>query len=128
MMPPTLPVLRREDDVAEETWNDARGRLSFRTLIDGDETATTSLTFGTATLKSGEWLSLHRHAQPEIYFILSGSGAMTIDGVHHDVSAGTGIFIPGNAEHGISNAGPDTLKFLYAFAVDGFSEVVYIFS
>jgi mannose-6-phosphate isomerase-like protein (cupin superfamily) len=127
-MTDALPVLRREADVSEESWNDARGRLSFRTLIDGDETATTALTFGTATLKPGEWLALHRHAPPEIYFILSGSGAMTIDGERHDVSAGTGIFIPGNAEHGISNAGPETLKFLYAFAVNGFSEVVYVFS
>jgi mannose-6-phosphate isomerase-like protein (cupin superfamily) len=127
-MPPTQPVLRREDEVAEESWNDARGRLSFRTLIDGDETPTDALTFGTATLKHGEWLAPHRHAQPEIYFILSGSGAMTIDGVRHEVSSGTGIFIPGNAEHGISNLGPYPLKFLYAFAVNGFSEVVYVFS
>jgi oxalate decarboxylase/phosphoglucose isomerase-like protein (cupin superfamily) len=48
--------------------------------------------------------------------------------VRHNVSAGTGIFIPGNAEHGIKNIGFFTLKFLYAFAVDGFSEVVYVFS
>jgi mannose-6-phosphate isomerase-like protein (cupin superfamily) len=127
-MPNIPPVLRQESDVAEETWNDTRGRLSFRTLIDGDETATTCLTFGTATLAAGGWLSPHRHAQPEIYYVLSGSGALTIDGVRHDVSAGTGIFIPGNAEHGISNAGSTPLKFLYAFAVDGFSEVVYVFS
>jgi mannose-6-phosphate isomerase-like protein (cupin superfamily) len=127
-MSTTPPVLRHENDVAEESWNDARGRLSFRTLIDGDKTATTALTFGTATLRFGQWLSPHRHAQPEIYYILSGSGALTIDGVRHDVSAGTGIFIPGNAEHGIKNTGFFPLKFLYAFAVDGFSEVVYVFS
>jgi mannose-6-phosphate isomerase-like protein (cupin superfamily) len=122
------PVLRHENDVAEEAWNDARGRLSFRTLIDGDKTATTALTFGTATIAPGDWLSLHRHAQPEIYYILSGTGVMKIDGVRHDVSAGMGIFIPGDAEHGITNAGTDTLSFLYAFAVNGFSEVVYRFS
>ncbi len=124
----TKPVLRHEDEATEETWDDARGRLSFRTLIDGDETPTKELTFGTATLEAGKWLALHRHAQPEIYYILSGAGQMTIDGVRHKVSAGTGIFIPGNAEHGINNEGPATLKFLYAFAVDGFSEVVYVFS
>lgn len=127
-MAPTLPVLRREEDVAEESWNDARGRLSFRTLIDGDVTATNALTFGTATLRFEEWLAPHRHAQPEIYFILSGTGGMTIDGVYYEVTSGTGIFIPGNAEHGIRNIGPYPLKFLYAFAVDGFSEVVYVFS
>lgn len=123
-----LPVFRHETDVAEESWTDARGRLSFRTLIDGDETASTALTFGTATLAPGDWLALHRHAQPEIYFILSGSGVMTIDGVRREVSSGTGIFIPGNAEHGISNVASTPLKFLYAFAVNGFSEVVYVFS
>ena len=124
----TPPVLRHENDTLEESWNDHRGRLSFRTLIDGDQTPTKELTFGTATLKAGEWLALHRHAQPEIYYILSGRGIMTIDGVRHDVSTGTGIFIPGNAEHGISNAETAPLRFLYAFAVDGFSEVVYVFS
>lgn len=122
------PVYRHEDEVAQETWNDARGHLSFRTLIDGDVTATTGLTFGTATLAAGDWLALHRHAQPEIYYILSGSGTMTIDGVPREVAAGTGVFIPGNAEHAIRNAGPAALRFLYAFAVDGFSEVHYVFS
>jgi oxalate decarboxylase/phosphoglucose isomerase-like protein (cupin superfamily) len=53
---------------------------------------------------------------------------LTIGGVRHDVQAGTGVFIPGNAEHGIVNAGTEPLKFLYAFAVNGFSEVTYIFS
>ncbi len=127
-MPSPLPVLRTENDVTAEAWDDARGRLSFKTLIDGDETPTTALTFGTATLESGGWLSPHRHAQPEIYYILSGSGVMTIDGTRHEVTAGTGIFIPGNAEHGIANAASTPLKFLYAFAVDGFSEVHYVFS
>ena len=123
------PVVRTENEVAAEVWNDARGRLSFKTLIDGDIAKTAALTFGTATLEAGDWLSPHRHAQPEIYYILSGSGVMTIDGADHHVTAGAGIFIPSNAEHGIKNvetAAP--LKFLYAFAVDGFSEVVYIFS
>jgi mannose-6-phosphate isomerase-like protein (cupin superfamily) len=127
-MSTTPPVLRHENHAPEESWDDHRGRLSFRTLIDGDQTATTDLTFGTATLKAGEWLSLHRHAQPEIYYILAGTGVMTIDGVRYHAPQGTGIFIPGNAEHGISNTGPETLKFLYAFAVNGFSEVVYVFS
>lgn len=127
-MPATLPVFQTENDVTAEAWSDARGRLSFKTLIDGDVTATTALTFGTATLESGDWLSPHRHTQAEIYYILSGSGTMTIDGVRHEVATGTGIFIPGNAEHGILNDGPAPLKFLYAFAVDSFSEVHYVFS
>lgn len=124
----TLPVLRQEDNVAEVTWHDQRGNLSFKSLIDGDETSTSKLTFGTATFGPSGYLAPHRHAQPEIYYILSGTGVATIDGIHYDVRAGTGIFIPGNAEHSIANAGTAQLKMLYAFAVDRFSEVAYVFS
>jgi quercetin dioxygenase-like cupin family protein len=122
------PVLRREADVAEVTWDDQRGRVSFRSLIDGDETATSHLTFGTAILEPGGSLAPHRHPPAEIYYILAGSAVMTIDGARYDASAGTGIFIPGNAEHGIVNASQQTVKFLYAFAVDRFSDVAYKFT
>jgi quercetin dioxygenase-like cupin family protein len=124
----TLPVLRQENNVDETTWDDARGRISFRSLIDGDATASSNLTFGTATLAPGGFLALHRHAPPEIYYILAGAGTLTINGVPHDVSVGSSVFIPGNAEHGIENGGTEPLKLLYAFAVDRFSEVAYEFS
>jgi mannose-6-phosphate isomerase-like protein (cupin superfamily) len=124
----TLPVLRAEHNVEDVQWDDQRGRLSFRSLIDGDATATSGLTFGTATLQTGGFLAAHRHAQPEIYYILYGRGTLTIDGTKYEVSAGTGIFIPGNAEHATANSGTEPLKFLYAFAADRFSEVVYVFS
>jgi quercetin dioxygenase-like cupin family protein len=123
-----LPVLRRETDVPEVTWNDKRGHVSFRSLIDGDETASSHLTFGTSTLAPGGYLAPHRHPPAEIYYILAGNAVLTIDGVRHNVEAGTGIFIPGNAEHGIVNASSMTVKFLYAFAVDRFSDVAYTFT
>jgi quercetin dioxygenase-like cupin family protein len=124
----TLPVLRQEDNVDEVTWDDARGRLSFRSLIDGDETATSALTFGITTVAPGGFLSPHRHAPPEIYYVIAGTGVVTIDGKRYDVSPGSSLFIPGNAEHGIANEGSETLKLLYAFAVDRFSDVTYVFS
>jgi quercetin dioxygenase-like cupin family protein len=127
-MPTSLPVLRLEDTLAQVQWDDERGKLSFKTLIDGDQTPTTSLTLGTATLPPGGHLALHRHAQPEIYYVLSGTGDVTIDGVRHTVQSGASIFIPGNAEHGLENTGPGPMKFLYAFAADRFSDVVYVFS
>jgi quercetin dioxygenase-like cupin family protein len=72
-MPTNLPVVRREADVAEVTWADRRGRASFRSLIDGDVTASSHLTFGTATLEPGGSLALHRHPPAEIYYILAGA-------------------------------------------------------
>lgn len=127
-MAATLPVLRQEDNVAEVRWDDRRGRLGFKSLIDGDETQSADLTFGTATFGPDGYLAPHRHPPAEIYYILVGSGIVTIDGARYEVSAGTGIFIPGNAEHSIANSGTGPLKMLYAFAVNRFSEVSYVFT
>ena len=72
-------------------------------------------------------LKVHRHALPELYYILTGSGVVTIDGVQHPVSADTAVFIPGNVAHGLRNTGQTILRFLYVFAVDSFSKVEDIF-
>lgn len=121
-------VVRREADVAAVTWDDARGRLSFRSLIDGDATPTSQLTFGTAVVEVNGFLALHRHPQAEIYYILAGTADVTINGVLHTAEAGTGIFIPSNAEHGIVNVSSQSVKFLYGFAADRFSDIPYTFT
>ena len=64
----------------------------------------------------------------EIYYVVEGHGIVTLDGVDHPVSAGTAVYIPGDAEHGIRNAGQTPLRFFYAFAVDSFGDVTYRFS
>ena len=63
-----------------------------------------------------------------IYYVLEGSGIVTLDGVEHPVTAGAAVFIPGDCAHGIRNDGAWPLRFLYAFAVDSFGEVEYRFS
>ena len=121
-------IIRDQTDTPETRWDDDRGRLSFRNLIDGDETPTEALTFGTATLLSGDFLAPHRHHHAEIYYILEGSATLTVAGRAHAVSAGCGIFIPGDAEHSIRNTNNQPCRFLYAFAADCFSEIEYVFS
>lgn len=60
---------------------------------------------------------------------MSGRGIVRIDGVEHEVADGDVVFIPGDAEHGVWNLDAEQeLKWLYAFAVDGFGEVNYRFS
>jgi mannose-6-phosphate isomerase-like protein (cupin superfamily) len=69
----------------------------------------------------------HRHAQPEVYYVLSGIGVVTVDGNQHPVRPGTTLFIPGDSEHGVRNTGTEVLRLLYVFAVDSFDEVQYVF-
>jgi mannose-6-phosphate isomerase-like protein (cupin superfamily) len=73
------------------------------------------------------FLCPHRHKQAEIYFITEGRGIVVIEGVETEVGPKTTVFIPGDAEHGIRNAGSEDVKWFYVFACDKFEDVVYRF-
>ncbi len=126
----TKPVVVREADLPLETWDDpVRGTVSWRTLFSGDRTPTAGLTMGVAEVRPEDAgrTTLHRHAHPETYFILSGRGVLRINGEDHDLSPGAAAFIPGGALHGAHAVGDEPLRILYAFAADSFDEVRYEF-
>lgn len=53
---------------------------------------------------------------------------MSIDGVESPVEAGSVVFIPGDARHGVRNEDEThDLVWLYVFAVDDFKEIHYRF-
>lgn len=122
------PVLATPADPPEQRWHDQRGRIAWSTLFSAGATPTDTLTAGVAVMEPGGYLALHRHPPAELYYILEGVGEVTIEGETQAVVAGTGVFIPGNAEHAIRNASSARLRFLYAFAVDRFEDVAYTFS
>lgn len=126
----TAPFTIHEDDCEFEGWADPETRQArWRTLISGDRTPTDSLTVGVAELESGESRAfcLHRHAQAEVYYILSGEGIVTISGTDHLVRPGTVVFMPGGAEHGARNTGTELLRLLYVFPASSLSEIEYKF-
>lgn len=115
-------------DVAIEGWNDpVHGQVRWRTLISGDRSPTSGIVLGIAEIAAGGSLGLHRHAPPEFYLGLSGSGRAMINGKEHPIESGSAVYIPGGAEHGIV-AGEDGLVFAYGFGVDDFSAISYVFS
>jgi mannose-6-phosphate isomerase-like protein (cupin superfamily) len=79
-------------------------------------------------LGPGDWLGLHRHAPSEVYYVFAGAGILSLDGREITVGAGSAVFIPGMAEHGIRQTGSEILRLLYAFPVDSFDGVEYLFS
>ncbi|OOQ82404.1 cupin domain-containing protein [Penicillium brasilianum] len=107
----------------------ANGTLTWHTLISQPHTPTSDLSAGIAVCppRTGH-LCPHRHSQAEIYHILEGEGEVTIDGVASKVNAGSTVFIPGNAEHGIVNTGSGDLRWFYVFSTGAFGDVVYRFS
>lgn len=66
-----------------------------------------------ARLAPGQATTPHRHLRTEeIYYVLEGTGQMTIDAETRSVERGDAIAIPPGARHTIVNSGAETLKFL----------------
>ncbi len=127
---PQQPFVVDEAAVPPEGWNDpVRGVVTWRTLLSGDRTPTEALTMGVAEVveQAGAEVRLHRHAQAEAYYILSGHGILTIEGEDRPLSPGTCAFIPGGAWHAARGVGAEPLRLLYVFAADSFDQVVYEF-
>ena len=125
------PVVVRESTREWETWPDQevqkKGQTYWKTLVSGDITPSGALTMGIAKVPPGEALREHRHRQAEIYLVLEGKGSITIDGETRPISAGSAVFIPGNALHSCENTGSSDLRATYVFAADSFEEVEYVF-
>ena len=123
------PLAIDEAGAPQDKWDDpVRGRLSFRTLFSQGLTQTAGLTCGVTELGPGDWLGLHRHAPPEVYYVFAGAGIVTLDHRETAVSAGSAVFIPGMAEHGIRQTGNEILRLFYAFPVNSFGGVEYLFT
>ncbi len=125
----TKAVITRAEDCPREAWDDpVRGSVSWVTLFSSDRTPTDSMTAGIAQIvPGGGSLQLHRHAQAEIYFVIEGTGILTVDGRETTVTGGTAVFIPGDAEHGLRNESGMDLRLFYVFPTGSFGDVVYRF-
>jgi mannose-6-phosphate isomerase-like protein (cupin superfamily) len=123
------PFVREEADAPRDGWDDpVRGRVHWRTLFSQGLTPSAGITCGVTELGPGDWLGLHRHAPPEIYYVFAGAGVVSLDGREVAVRAGSAVFIPSMVEHGIRQTGDETLRLFYGFPVDSFDSVEYLFS
>ena len=64
------------------------------------------------TLESGKKSKLHKMKSSEIYYILEGSGKLTINGESYLLQKDDSAYVPRNAEQFIENSGNKILKFL----------------
>lgn len=81
------------------------------------------LALGTQQLPNGSGIPLHRHLdKDEVFYVLEGSGSVTLNEARHSCEKGGTIFIPRNTWHGFST--PDQeMVLLWVMAppgLDGF--------
>jgi hypothetical protein len=124
--PLVIPFPQSFTEGFDPSQSKARGAISWNTLF-----STSHLAAGIASLPSdgSGTLGLHRHVQPELYYMLSGAAVVEIEGKRHRVTKGMTIFVPGDAEHGVVqdvSKGGDVCTWLYVFP-SSFEEVEYRF-
>ena len=67
----------------------------------------------TITVLPGKRLSYQRHEhRAEHWFVVKGSGSVTLDGVEKALTAGDSVDIPVGAAHRMSNTGDEELVFV----------------
>jgi mannose-6-phosphate isomerase len=67
----------------------------------------------TITVSPGHRLSYQRHSRrSEHWFVVAGTGALTLDGTVTTIRAGEAADVPVGAAHRIENTGPDPLVFV----------------
>jgi len=64
------------------------------------------------TLETGKKSKRHKMKSSEIYYILEGSGKLTVNEESHILQKDDSAYVPPNAEQFIENSGSEDLKFL----------------
>jgi len=86
---------------------------TIRELLACRNSAIRHQSLAEARLAPGQATTAHHHAvTEEIYYILAGTAAMTLDGETRPVGPGDAIAIPPGSRHTIRNTGRDELVFL----------------
>ena len=125
------PIILNQAELDWEGWDGpgvaAEGPLRWKILISGERGPSGRLTTGIAEMIPGALLQLHHHEPEETYYVISGSGHVTVDDHEASLSPGSSVFIPSNAKHSLRCTGTEKLVFLFTFAADRFDEIVYHF-
>ena len=126
------PTITHGAGMPWETWREPalaeRSPVRWKDLIGRERGASQAISLGVAEIPPGATLARHRHAAPEVYYLIAGAGRVEVDGQGYDVAAGAAVFIPGGAEHAFANTGDSPIMFVYVFPVDAFADLVYEFS
>jgi mannose-6-phosphate isomerase-like protein (cupin superfamily) len=76
------------------------------------------LIFRKRALKPGSGIGLHEQKEDEIYYVLSGTGTMTLDGKTVDITPGTAILTRTGSSHSLKQTGSDDLVILINYEVE----------
>lgn len=85
----------------------------IRPLIDRTTSGITNCSLAEETLPPGCAVTPHYHREiEEVYYVVSGSGAMTVGDETRQVHAGDSIYVPRGQRHSLANNGTEPIKLI----------------
>ena len=85
----------------------------LRPLIDRTTSEITQCSLAEEILPPGSAVTPHHHRElEEIYYILSGSGRMTVGEESNTVAAGDAVYVPRGHRHTLKNTGDEPIRLL----------------
>jgi quercetin dioxygenase-like cupin family protein len=109
-------IIEQDSTVARQEAGPHNGggeTTAYPFFADAEELA---LVFRKRALHPGASIGYHRNDADEIYYVLSGHGELTVDGVRHEVGPGTAILTRPGSSHGLRQLGREDLVILINYA------------
>jgi mannose-6-phosphate isomerase-like protein (cupin superfamily) len=89
-----------------------RDGITSYLLVSELTCASENLAVTLVEMEPGGVQHIHVHAPEQVYYILEGSGMMTVGDERRPVEAGDCVYFPSFARHGLENTGGATLRYL----------------
>jgi mannose-6-phosphate isomerase-like protein (cupin superfamily) len=91
-----------------------RDNITSYLLVSEDTCDSKNLSITIVDMEPGGVQHVHSHDPEQMYYIMEGSGLMTVDDERRRVEAGECIFFSSFAKHGLENTGGTVLRYLSA--------------
>ena len=78
-----------------------------------------ALIFRKRALHAGSAIGLHKQEVDEVYYVLSGSGELTLDGERQTIGPGTAVLTRPGSSHSLKQTGPEDLIIIIAYPPEG---------
>jgi mannose-6-phosphate isomerase-like protein (cupin superfamily) len=108
-------LIERDADVAKREPGTHNGGGETTGYSFFRQASNPALIFRKRALHPGSAIGLHKQDVDEVYYILSGTGELTLDGEKHQVSAGTAILTRPGSSHSLKQTGNGDLVMIIAY-------------
>ncbi len=108
-------ILEHEADIAKTEPGTHNGGGSTTGYSFFKQAADLKMTFRKRVLHAGSAIGYHLQTEDEIYYIISGTGEMQMNGKTFTVKAGDAILTRPGSSHGLKQSGKDDLTIIISY-------------